>query len=175
MKNLLKIDRIGNYISLYSVSLILLWYGIFKFTPTEAAAIEGLVRSHPLMAWLYEILSVQGVSNLIGTIEIIAALFIALFPFSKVLSFLGGLASTLTFIITVSFLFTVPSMFKVVDGLLVPAGGAGFIIKDLVLLGASVWVTGISFKTLYEKDNNILNHFITTIFSKNHDPLSKVS
>jgi uncharacterized membrane protein YkgB len=159
MKNLLKLDAIGNYISLYSVSLILFWYGIFKFTPTEAAAIEGLVRSHPLMSWLYGVLSVQAVSNLIGTIEIIAALFIALFPFSKVLSFFGGILSTLTFLFTVSFLFTIPSMFQVVDGLLVPAGGAGFIIKDLVLLGASVWVTGVSFKALNEQNMVIFKPF----------------
>ncbi|WP_338760284.1 DUF417 family protein [Bernardetia sp. ABR2-2B] len=174
MKALFKLDTIGNYISLYSVSLILLWYGIFKFTPTEAAAIEGLVRSHPLMSWLYNVLSVQGVSNLIGTIEIIAALFIAFFPLSKIISFLGGLVSTLTFIFTVSFLFTMPSMFKVVDGLLVPAGGAGFIIKDLVLLGASVWITGISFKALYQKNATIFNHFFTTKLPE-YDTLNKAS
>ncbi len=118
------------------------------------------------MSWLYEVLSVQGVSNLIGIIEIIAALFIALFPFSKVLSFFGGIASTLTFLFTVSFLFTIPSMFKVVDGLLVPAGGAGFIIKDLVLLGASVWVTGISFKALYQKNAAFFNRLFTSQFTE---------
>lgn len=39
----------GYYISLYGVALVLLWIGIFKFTPTEAAAIKPLVENHPLM------------------------------------------------------------------------------------------------------------------------------
>ncbi|MDA4697911.1 YkgB family protein, partial [Enterobacter hormaechei] len=54
---------IGYYISLYGVAIVLLWIGIFKFTPTEAAAIKPLVENHPLMGWLYNILSIQGVSN----------------------------------------------------------------------------------------------------------------
>lgn len=40
---------IGYYISLYGVAIVLLWIGIFKFTPTEAAAIKPLVENHPLM------------------------------------------------------------------------------------------------------------------------------
>jgi uncharacterized membrane protein YkgB len=36
----------GYYISLFGAALILLWIGIFKFTPTEAAAIKPLVENH---------------------------------------------------------------------------------------------------------------------------------
>ncbi len=38
------------YLSGGSLALVLAWFGVFKFTPTEAVAIEGLVRSSPLMS-----------------------------------------------------------------------------------------------------------------------------
>ena len=65
-------DR-GFLIALAGVVLTLLWIGVFKFTPTEAAAIRPLVASHPLMSWLYAVLSEQAVSNLIGLVEILIA------------------------------------------------------------------------------------------------------
>lgn len=43
----------GFLVALAGVVLTLLWIGVFKFTPTEAAAIKPLVASHPLMSWLY--------------------------------------------------------------------------------------------------------------------------
>ena len=64
----------GYLVGLAGVVLTLLWIGVFKFTPTEAEAIRPLVESHPLMNWMFSILSVQGVSNLIGITEIIVAI-----------------------------------------------------------------------------------------------------
>ena len=64
----------GYLIALSGAVLTLLWIGVFKFTPTEAEAIRPLVESHPLMNWLFAILSVQGVSNLMGIVEIIVAI-----------------------------------------------------------------------------------------------------
>lgn len=40
----------GYLIGVLGVSLILIWLGIYKFTPTEAKLIEPLVLNHPLMA-----------------------------------------------------------------------------------------------------------------------------
>jgi uncharacterized membrane protein YkgB len=40
---------------------------------------------------------------------------------------------------TLSFRITTPGSWAVVDGLLIPAGGGFFILKDLVLLGAAIW------------------------------------
>jgi uncharacterized membrane protein YkgB len=49
--------KIGYYISLFGASLILLWIGIFKFTPTEAAAIKPLVENHFLTSVVYDVMS----------------------------------------------------------------------------------------------------------------------
>lgn len=146
--NGMKIRKAADAIAIYSVVLILLWFGIFKFTPTEAKAIKGLVENSPLMNWMYSIGSVQGVSNFIGVFEIVTALLLALYPLFPRISLVGGIGGSIIFLTTVSFLFTTPGMFEVVDGLFVPAGGGGFIIKDLVLLGTSVQVIALSLQKI---------------------------
>jgi uncharacterized membrane protein YkgB len=129
-KNLL--SRIGYYISLFGAALILLWIGIFKFTPTEAAAIKPLVENHFLTFFVYKIISVQAVSNLIGTIEIIIALLLIFSAKFAVLKKYAGIGMIVTFLVTLSYLFTTPGIWKIVDG--VPVTDF-FILKDILLLG----------------------------------------
>jgi len=141
-----------NYLSLgYSTgvigaALVLLWIGVFKFTPTEAKAIEGLVKNSFLMGWLYKITDVQGVSNIIGTIEIIAAVCLLLSFYWRKAGVLGGILSVATFLITISFLFTTPGVFSTVDGVPVTEF---FILKDIMALGISLMVVG---KSLAQKN-----------------------
>jgi len=61
----------------FSLVIVLAWIGAMKFTAYEAGAIEGLVASSPIISWLYNVLSVQATSNLIGTIELLTAAAIA--------------------------------------------------------------------------------------------------
>ncbi|MDO5105909.1 DUF417 family protein [Capnocytophaga sp.] len=129
----------GYYISLFGTALLLLWIGIFKFTPTEAKAIEPLVKHHFLTFWAYEVFSVQQVSNLIGLIEIATAVGVLLTPKFPPLRKYVGIAMLVTFLVTLSYLFTTPKMWQVVDG--VPVTDF-FILKDLLLLGFGVMVLG---------------------------------
>lgn len=123
---------LGYYISLFGAALILLWIGVFKFTPTEAAAIKPLVENHFLTFFVYKIMSVQTVSNLIGVIEIIIALLLIFSAKFAVLKRYAGIGMVVTFLVTLSYLFTTPGMWKIVDG--VPVTDF-FILKDLMLLG----------------------------------------
>lgn len=50
------------YVGTASLALVLLWFGVFKFAPTEAAGIQELVKNSPLMSWLYQVLSVTATS-----------------------------------------------------------------------------------------------------------------
>ncbi|WP_454046441.1 DUF417 family protein [Chryseobacterium sp. Marseille-Q8038] len=127
-----QLTRTGYYISLFGAALILLWIGIFKFTPTEAAAIKPLVENHFLTFFVYKIMSVQAVSNLIGTIEIIIALLLIFSAKFAVLKKYAGIGMMVTFLVTLSYLFTTPGMWKIVDGVAVTDF---FILKDLMLLG----------------------------------------
>lgn len=128
---------VGESISIVAVSLTLLWIGIFKFAPKEAMAIKPLVENHFAMSWLYSVLSLQMVSNLIGVAEILVAvgLLFAL-RFQKVGKY-AGIASMVIFITTLSFLFTTPKMWRWVDGVLTTDF---FILKDLAFLGISYMV-----------------------------------
>lgn len=127
-----QLAQTGYYISLFGAALILLWIGIFKFTPTEAAAIKPLVENHFLTFFVYKIVSVQEVSNLIGAIEIIIALLLIFSAKFAVLKKYAGMGMIVIFLTTLSYLFTTPGMWKIVDG--VPVTDF-FIVKDLMLLG----------------------------------------
>ena len=130
------IEKAGTAILRYGVAFLLLAIGALKFFDFEAKAIEPLVRNSPLMSWLYAVLSVQGVSNLIGSGEILTALLICTRPFAPALSAIGSAVGVVIFSTTLSFLFTTP-------GGLSPMGPAfGFLVKDVVLLGASVYTLG---------------------------------
>lgn len=129
--------KMGYYFSLLGTALILLWIGIFKFTPTEAAAIKGLVENHFLTFHVYNIASVQMVSNIIGTIEIIIAL---LLIFSMKFAFLrryAAIGMMATFLTTLSYLFTTPGIWKIVDGIPVTDF---FILKDIMFLGFALMI-----------------------------------
>ena len=133
------LQRLGIHLSRYGLVLTLLLIGILKFTSGEAHGIQPLVAHSPLMSWLYQIFSVQGVSNLIGVIEILVALLMALRPLSARLSFIGSIGATITFVLTVSFLFSTPGAFHFSNGFPLLGDAGQFLIKDLVLLGASIW------------------------------------
>jgi uncharacterized membrane protein YkgB len=127
----------GYYISLFGAALILLWIGIFKFTPTEANAIKPLIENHFLTFFVYNFVSVQSVSNTIGVIEIIIALLLIFSVKFASLKRLAGLGMIATFLITLSYLITTPGVWKVVDG--VPVTDF-FILKDLMLLGFGLMI-----------------------------------
>jgi uncharacterized membrane protein YkgB len=133
------LENLGVHISRYGLVVTLLLIGVLKFTAGEAQGIQPLVANSPLMSWLYRILSLQGVSNLIGLIEIIVALLIALRPLSARLSFIGSIGGIITFVLTVSFLFSTRGAFQFSHGFPMLGDAGQFLIKDLVLLGASIW------------------------------------
>jgi uncharacterized membrane protein YkgB len=91
------------------------------------------------MSWMYSLLSVQGVSNVIGTIEIAIAVLIALRPLSPKASFVGSLGAIITFVLTVTFLFSTPGAAQLNYGFPILGEAGQFLIKDTVLLGASFW------------------------------------
>jgi uncharacterized membrane protein YkgB len=146
-KSRTSLETAGIYVLRYGLVITLLLIGVLKFTAGEAQGIQPLVANSPLMFWLYRIFSLQGVSNLIGIIEILVALLIALRPLSARLSFVGSLGAIITFVLTVSFLFSTPGAFHFSYGLPMLGDAGQFLIKDLVLLGASIWTAAEARKT----------------------------
>jgi uncharacterized membrane protein YkgB len=132
-------EKLGIHVSRYGLVVTLLLIGVLKFTAGEAQGIQPLVAHSPLMFWLYRVFSLQGVSNLIGVTEIVVALLMALRPFHRRLSFIGSVGAIVTFLLTVSFLFSTPGAFQFSYGFPMLGDAGQFLIKDLVLLGASIW------------------------------------
>jgi uncharacterized membrane protein YkgB len=133
------LEALGVGISRYGLVVILLLIGLAKFTPEEAAGIQPLVAHSPFMSWMYSVLSVQKASNIIGMIEIAIALLIGLRPLSPTMSFIGSVGAIATFLLTCSFLFSTPGAIQFGKGLLLLGDTGQFLVKDLVLLGASFW------------------------------------
>ena len=78
------------------------------------------------------VLGVRGGSALIGVIEIAIGLAMATRQFAPAISAWGSLGAAFALLNTLSFLFTTP-------GLDPQSSDAGFLLKDLTLLGAALW------------------------------------
>ncbi len=138
-----KLTSISEIATRYSVVIVLAWIGAMKFTAYEAAAIQGLVASSPFISWIYGILSVQGTSNMIGTIEIITAAAIAFGHLNKRLAVGGALAAVATFTLTLTFLFSAPGWEASLGGFPALSVVPGqFLLKDIVLLAVSFGLLG---------------------------------
>ena len=129
--------NVGYTLGVLGVVLVLVWIGVYKFTPTEAALIKPLVDNHPLMGWMYSILSVQMVSNLIGATEIIVAVGLLIGFAKPKVGFYAGIAASFIFLATLSFLITTPNTWKVSDGILV---SNFFLVKDILFLAIAISV-----------------------------------
>ncbi len=122
----------------YSIVIVLAWIGAMKFTAYEAAAIQGLVASSPLMSWMYAVASPQAVSNTIGTIEFATAIALAAGAFYRPAAIAGALGAIATFTITLTFLFSAPGWEESLGGFPTLSVVPGqFLLKDVVLLAAS--------------------------------------
>lgn len=133
----------------YGVVLILFWIGLLKFTNYEANGIKPFVENSPFMSWMYSVWSVQAASNVIGVIEVAAAVLMAARPWSALASAIGSAMAVITFVLTLSFLFSTPPVLQQGLGFpyLSPAPGQ-FLLKDIVLLGGAVWSLGESLKAM---------------------------
>jgi len=135
------------YLNFAPVAMVLLWIGGMKFFEFEANAIVGLVETSPFMSWLYAVFSVQGASNVIGGFDVLLALLLGagIYSKNKPLIIASGLACLSVFLMTQTFLFTVPDTFNsttIVNRL------GQFVIKDLWFV-ANLAV--VAYFTLFEE------------------------
>lgn len=111
-----------------------------KFTGYEATGIQPLVAHSPLLSWVYGVMSVQAFSNVLGVVELSIALMLALRPISARLAVVGGCMAIGMFLTTLTFLLSTPGWEPTLGGFPALSTVPGqFILKDVVLLGASVW------------------------------------
>jgi uncharacterized membrane protein YkgB len=134
----------GEFLIRYGLVIVLGWIGAMKFTAYEAEGIKTLVETSPFMSWMYKVFSLQATSNIIGVAEITAAALIAIRPLSAKLSAVGSVLAVCTFLATLTFLFSLPGWEKSLGGFPALSGSGGFLLKDIVLLGAALFTLGDS-------------------------------
>ncbi len=147
-----RLEKTGVYIALYGLVITLLLIGGFKFTSVEAQGIAGLIKHSPILFWMYRLFSLQTVSNIIGLVEIAIALLLALRPVAPRLAVIGGVGASLTFLTTVSFLLSTPGVIDHHFVLPALSGIGQFLIKDVVLLGAAVFITADALRVAPDSD-----------------------
>lgn len=119
----------------YGLVFFLLLYGGFKFFAFEAQGIQPLVSNSPFLAWLYPLFGLRGTSAVIGVAELLTAVAIASRHWFPRLSGYGSLAASGIFLTTLSFIFTTPGAISPLSPM------NGFLLKDLLLLGAALFTT----------------------------------
>jgi uncharacterized membrane protein YkgB len=128
------------------LALNLLWIGLLKFDDYEVENIRPLISSSPLFSRLVKRLGERRVAQLIGVAEIAMGSAIAAKPIAPRVSTIGSLGAVGTFLITLSFLGTTPGVWQ--EGRKAPklSMTGQFLVKDSVLLGASLLTAAESLK-----------------------------
>ena len=130
-----RLTGIGGFILRYGVVLFLVVFGLTKWTKMEALGIQPMVSHSPLLFWLYRVMDVQHGSEVIGVVELTIAALMVTRSFRPLLSAVGSLLAVPMFLTTLSFLVTTPGL---------GPSDSGFLMKDLILLGAALWSAGRS-------------------------------
>lgn len=124
----------------WALVVVFIWFGCMKFTGYEATHIAPLMMNSPIMSWLPATFGVQGASYVIGILELSTALALIIGAFNVFASALGAAMSCVTYLITLSFFLSTPGVFEPLAGGFpaISVGIGQFLLKDLVLLAASV-------------------------------------
>ena len=149
-----RVEAAGRQLARYGLVVVVGWIGLMKFTAYEAEGIRLYVANSPLMSWVYGPLSVRAFSAVLGVVEVAIALLIAARPLAPQASALGSALAVAMFLTTLSFLITTPGAWEPSLGGF-PALSAlpgQFLIKDLALLGISLWSLGEAWKASQRRE-----------------------
>jgi len=133
----------------WSLVVVFFWFGGMKFTAYEAFGIAPFIENSPIMSWLHVLFGIQGASYFLGVAELTTGVLLVIGSFNALFSVLGAFMSSMTFLVTITFFITTPGVFESSLGGFpaISAGIGQFLLKDLVLLGASLCLLKSSIKS----------------------------
>lgn len=120
--------------------VMLLWAGAFKMTAPGAEGIIPLVSNSPLTWWHFKLFGPYIGSDLIGSTEWLAALFIIAGYFRPQAGIIGGLIASLMFFITSTMIISTPGTTVLVHGIRYMSFLGLFLFKDIISLGVSFYL-----------------------------------
>ncbi|MEV0069029.1 DUF417 family protein [Amycolatopsis sp. NPDC050768] len=140
-----RVEAVGGLVVRYGLVLVVAWIAVLKLTASEATRIQQYVSHSPFLSWTNHVLDPQALAIVLGAVEFGAAVLIAAGPWAPRVSAVGSALGVLIFLTTLSFFLTTPGVGDAAAGgfpALSPVGQ--FLLKDVVLLGASIWTLGRS-------------------------------
>ena len=123
-----------------SMVLIFLFFGYQKWWNYEAQALIPYISNGPLIFWMYPVFGIHGASWFLGVSEWLFGALLFLGFWNKRLGILGAIGSTVTFVMTVTIIPFMPHGWDPVAGFPAMAGNVPFLMKDVVLLAASIYL-----------------------------------
>ena len=124
-----------------SMVLIFVLFGYQKWFEYEAQVLIPYISNGPLIFWLYPLFGIRGASWFLGFSEWTFGLLLFLGFWNRWLGILGALGSCATYIGTVSIIPFMPDGWATsAGGFPAMAGNVPFLMKDVVLLAASVYL-----------------------------------
>jgi reactive chlorine resistance protein C len=136
-----RMTAVAALVARYGLVVVIAWFGAMKFTYYESHGISPLVANSPLMSWLYDIMSISAFGRLLGLVELLTAGLLAVKPWFPKASILGGVLATGLFVSTLSFMVTTPGIGEAsAGGFPVLSATGQFLVKDIALLGLSLWL-----------------------------------
>ena len=120
--------------------VMLLWAGSYKMTVPGADGIVPLVTNSPLISWHFKLFGVYHGSDLIGLTEVIAAVLIITGMFKPQAGIIGGAIAAVMFFVTSTMLITTPDALINVNGINYMSFLGLFLFKDVINLGASLYL-----------------------------------
>jgi uncharacterized membrane protein YkgB len=123
-----------------SMVLIFLAFGYQKWFAYEAHVLIPYISHGPLIFWLYPVFGIRGASWFLGGSEWLFGTLLFLGFWNKRLGILGAIGSTVTYLMTISIIPFMPNGWDPVAGFPAMAGNVPFLMKDVVLLAASIYL-----------------------------------
>src|SRR3989442_7428681 len=133
-------DDLDYHLIRASMVVIFLFFGYQKWFEYEAERLIPFISNGPLISWMYPVFGYRGASWFLGISEwTFGALLFAGF-WDKRLGILGAAGSAVTFFTTVTIIPFMPDGWDPVAGFPAMTGNVPFLMKDVVLLAASLYL-----------------------------------
>jgi uncharacterized membrane protein YkgB len=124
-----------------SMVIIFFFFGYQKWWEYEAQILVPYISNGPLISWMYPVFGIRGASWFLGVAEWAFGLLIFAGFWSRKLGVLGAIGSVITYVLTVTIIPFMPGGWaESAGGFPAMVGNVPFLMKDLVLLAASVYL-----------------------------------
>jgi uncharacterized membrane protein YkgB len=124
-----------------SLVITFLFFGYQKWFDYEVQVLIPYISNGPLLSWLYPVFGIQGATWFLGVWEWLSGALLFVGFWNKTSGILGAIGSSVAFLGTLTLVPFVPDGWaESAGGFPAMTGNVAFLMKDVVLLAASVYL-----------------------------------